>query len=104
MHQRKSNLDVAAADPLALIRIERERLMAGQALGSAPCAAISFCVIYRFLLRHLFEYNVFSYKISSTPCAKIMTSPGSRIISSPMCWFSQAITTTACLPGMRLAT
>ncbi|TNN57231.1 hypothetical protein EYF80_032565 [Liparis tanakae] len=45
-----------------------------------------------------------SYKISSTPCAKIMTRPGSRIMSSPMCWFSQAITTTACLPGIRLAT
>lgn len=42
--------------------------------------------------------------ISSTPCAKIITSPGSSTMSSPMCWFSQAITTTACLPGMRLAT
>ena len=52
----------------------------------------------------------------STPCAKIMTRPGSRIMSSAMCWFSQAITTTACLPtvihtgdvtswtGMRLVT
>lgn len=44
------------------------------------------------------------YKMSSTPWAKIMTRPGSRIMSSAMCWFSQANTTTACLPGMRLAT
>uniref|UniRef100_A0A0E9SW45 Uncharacterized protein n=1 Tax=Anguilla anguilla TaxID=7936 RepID=A0A0E9SW45_ANGAN len=48
--------------------------------------------------------EIWDYRITSTPWAKIMTRPGSRIISSPMCWFSQAITTTACLPGMRLAT
>lgn len=45
-----------------------------------------------------------SIYISSTPCAKIITNPGSSTMSSPMCWFSQAITTTACLPGIRLAT
>lgn len=53
---------------------------------------------------YLFLTAIVRSQISSTPCAKIMTSPGSCTMSSPMCWFSQAITTTACLPGMRLAT
>lgn len=53
---------------------------------------------------YLFLTAIVRPQISSTPCAKIMTSPGSCTMSSPMCWFSQAITTTACLPGMRLAT
>jgi len=34
----------------------------------------------------------------STPWAKIITRPGSMIIASAMWTFSQAITTTACLP------
>ena len=40
----------------------------------------------------------------SIPWAKIMTRPGSRIISSEIWVLSQAITTTACLPGILLHT
>lgn len=46
------------------------------------------------------RYKTEWYRVShSTPCANIITSPGSTIISSFICWFSQEITTTACLPG-----
>ena len=34
----------------------------------------------------------------STPCANIMTKPGSSIMSSVICWFSHDMTTTACFP------
>lgn len=34
----------------------------------------------------------------STPCANIMTNPGSTITSSLMCGLSQLNTNTACLP------
>ena len=37
--------------------------------------------------------------VHSTPCAKIMTIPGSKIISGGMCVFSHAAITTACFPG-----
>lgn len=40
----------------------------------------------------------------SMPCAKIITRPGSTIMSSLMCALSQASTSTACLPGTRLHT
>lgn len=40
----------------------------------------------------------------SMPCAKIITSPGSTIMSSGMCVLSQWRTNTACLPGTLLHT
>lgn len=50
---------------------------------------------------------VFIYDIQwlySMPCAKIITSPGSTIISSGICVLSQWSTSTACLPGTLLHT
>lgn len=73
--------------------VSRARLWGAPPLGLGPVPLLS--------TKHRSSNVLY---ISSTPCAKIITSPGSSTMSSPMCWFSQAITTTACLPGMRLAT
>lgn len=57
-----------------------------------------FVLIYRCFFLHFFWKWEGFY---STPCANIITSPGSTITSSLMCGLSQLNTNTACLPGFK---